>query len=288
MIDRVELVQRIEHRAAIGGIDAGRILHIQNGVALTAQGHAGVFRGQIAATPHAREERLRLTGGGESRREDDEGRQVIAFAAEAVGEPRADARLARHLAAGHDKGARGVVIDGAGVHAFDHRDVIDDFGRVRQQFADKTPALAVLRELKHARRHREACLATRHRRDALTVADALGQIFVVVLLELRFVVPQVELRRRAVHVQVNQPFRLRRKVWQPRQRCMHLRRGCALRELGAQHARESDIARAEAHLAKKLPARLLLMKFEKGVHGLKRTFGLLPALRRGLWPDFPQ
>jgi hypothetical protein len=37
VVDLVELVQRVEHRAAVTGIDAGRVLHIQHGVALTAQ-----------------------------------------------------------------------------------------------------------------------------------------------------------------------------------------------------------------------------------------------------------
>ena len=56
----------------------------------------------------------------------DEGRQVVALAAQAVGQPRADARLARHFAAGHDERAGRIVIDGVGVHRLDQGDVVDD------------------------------------------------------------------------------------------------------------------------------------------------------------------
>ena len=115
------------------------------------------------------------------RREHDERRQVVALAAEAVAEPRADARLAGHLAAGHHERAGRVVVDGVGVDRLDQGDVVDALRGVRQQFADPRAALAVLRELEHRRRDRQPRLAAGHGGDPLAHADAVGQVLVEVL-----------------------------------------------------------------------------------------------------------
>ena len=63
----VQLPERVEHRAPVTGIYAGRVLHVQNRIATAAQFHAIVFGRQKPAGPHAREERLAgvLDGGGE-------------------------------------------------------------------------------------------------------------------------------------------------------------------------------------------------------------------------------
>ncbi len=63
----VQLPERVEHRAPVTGIYAGRVLHVQHRITGTAQFHAIVLGRQKPAGPHAREERLAgvLDGGGE-------------------------------------------------------------------------------------------------------------------------------------------------------------------------------------------------------------------------------
>lgn len=181
VVDVVEAVQRVEHGAAVPLLHAGRVFDKEHGISLPAQGHAGVLRGQEAAAPHAGEERLRLAFLREGGGEDDKGGQVIALAAQAVGEPGAEAGFAGHLAAGHDEGAGGIVINGAGVDGLHERDLIHDLRGVRHEFTDPHAALPVLLKLEHGGRYRQARLAAGHGGDALALADALGQLFVVML-----------------------------------------------------------------------------------------------------------
>ena len=55
----VQLVQRIEHRAAIGCVDTRRVLDVQHRIATAAKRHAVVAGRQKSAAPHPREQRLR-------------------------------------------------------------------------------------------------------------------------------------------------------------------------------------------------------------------------------------
>ena len=85
------------------------------------------------------------------------------------------------------------------------------------------------------------------------------------LVELRLVVPQIKLRGRTVHVQVDQALGLRRKMRQPGQRWLHQRGGTAGKLL-AQHAGQRHATHAQAGLAKELPAGLAAVVFEKRIH----------------------
>jgi hypothetical protein len=128
----VQFAERVEHGAAAGGGDAGRILNVENGIADVTEGDSGVFAGEEAAGPHAGEEGLSCGAAAPGRREDDEGREVVAFAAEAIGEPGAEAGFAGHFAAGHHKGARRVVVDGIGVDRLHESQIVDIVGGIRQ------------------------------------------------------------------------------------------------------------------------------------------------------------
>src|SRR5690348_13926342 len=90
------------------------------------------------------------------------------------------------------------------MHAPDERHVVRDALRVWQQLADPRAAAPALRELEDAGRDRETRLSAGHPGDALAVSHRVRQVLVVELFELRLVVEQVELRRRAVHVEVDQ------------------------------------------------------------------------------------
>ena len=216
----IETPQRVEHGASVVAIDSGRIFNVEDRIPRPAQGDAVILRGEKAAAPHPREERLGLALFRKSRGEHDKGGQVIALAAEPVADPRSETRLAGDLAAGHDEGAGGIVIDRIGPYRLDHGDVVGDALHVRDEFAHPHAALAALLEGELARRYGEPRLSARHRRDALAFADGLGQVGVEVFLQTGFVIEHVELRRPAVHVQVDETLRLRRKIREARERRM--------------------------------------------------------------------
>ena len=151
--------------------------------------------------------------GGPSWSEDDESREVIAFASESVREPRTKAGFAGHFAAGHDEGACGVVVDGVGMDGLDHRKIIDDLGGVWEKFADPSARFTMLCEFEFAWGDRQASLAAGHGGDPLSFADGVGKVFVVLLFESGLVVPKIDLRGASIHVEVNEGFGFGREVW---------------------------------------------------------------------------
>ena len=84
------------------------------------------------------------------RHHDDERRQVLVLAAQAVRQPRPDARTAGKLEAGLEERDAGIVVDRLGVHGPDEARSSATLRRVRQQFADPCPGLPVLRELERS------------------------------------------------------------------------------------------------------------------------------------------
>ena len=270
VVEVVEFAEGVEHGAAVGGVNAGGIFDVEDGVALAAEGDAGEFGGEKAAAPHAGEEGLSLAGGGKGGGEDDEGWEVVGGGAEAVGEPGADGGFARDLGAGHDVGAGGVMIDGGGVDGFDDGEFVDDFGGVGEEFADPAAGFAVLGEFEHGGGDREAGLAAGHGGDALAVADAFREVFVEVGLELGFVVPEVELGRGAVHVEVDEALGFGGEVGEAREGGLELAGGG---HLMAKHRGEGDTACAEAGVSEELAAGLETVEVEEGIHGVPKIRG---------------
>ena len=86
-------------------------------------------------------------GVGHLRREHDERRQVPVRRAQAVADPRADARPGERERAGVHAERRVVVVRVARVHRADQGDVVDLLAEVREQVADLDAALAARREL---------------------------------------------------------------------------------------------------------------------------------------------
>ena len=72
-------------RAAHVGGHAGRVVDVEDRVALAAEGDAGVLAGQVAARPQARGDRLLLLAVGRLGHQHDEGGQVFIQRAQAVG-----------------------------------------------------------------------------------------------------------------------------------------------------------------------------------------------------------
>ena len=186
----VEGVEAIEHLAAEIAGDAGGIGEVEDRIALGTERDALVFGGEETTTPKAGVESLGITFGGPGGIEDDEGGEIFVFAAESVAEPCAEAGTAGDLVAGLDVGDGWIVIDGLGVETADDGEVIDHFGGVGEQFADPGARLAVLFEFVDAGSDGETFLAGGHSRKALTLADRIGQVFIVPFLHLGFVVPR--------------------------------------------------------------------------------------------------
>src|SRR5258706_15114866 len=99
----------------------------------------------------------------------------------------------------------------------------------------------------------EAALTSGHRRQPLTLTDRLWQILVVPILHLGFVVEQIDLRRSSHHVQVDGPFRFRRKMRQSRKSangfCIGTRTG--QQALVSEHGCQSSHSRTSRSLSKK-------------------------------------
>src|SRR5207302_1717159 len=113
---------------------------VKNRLALRSALHTLEDGGKESAAPEA------LSAGGISaaRDQDDKARQVLVFAAQAIGDPRTHRSVARPLIAGEEKHFCGSVIELIRPQRLHQRDVINDRGEVREQFADPRAALSML------------------------------------------------------------------------------------------------------------------------------------------------
>jgi hypothetical protein len=136
----VQLTHGIHHLALLLGADFFRGGEIHDGISRVAQRHALISRGQNTAAP----QHSATTRPTRPALQHHEARQVVAFAAEAVGDPRAHAGPAKEAAAGVHVELGGRVIEEIGFAGGDNAEVINDFRRVRQMVADPGTALAVL------------------------------------------------------------------------------------------------------------------------------------------------
>ena len=145
-------------------------------------------------------------------REHHERGQVFVLAAQAVGQPRAHRGPSRLLIARAHERDRRIVIDRFSEHGANDRDVVNNAADMRQHAAEFHAGLAVAFEVigrAHTLQHR---LARRHAGDALTFADARWQFFAGHLLQLRFRVEQIQVRRRAGLKHVDHALGLGRHV----------------------------------------------------------------------------
>ena len=106
----------------------------------------------------------------------DERRQVLGLAAQAVAEPRPEARPAGLLDAGLDERDGRVVVDRLGVHRPDEAHVVGDLAGVRQQFAEpRARPCRAGANLNFGGDDREALLPAGHAGEPLAHADRVGQ-----------------------------------------------------------------------------------------------------------------
>ncbi len=165
------------------------------------------------------------------------------------------------------------MIDGVGLDRLEHRQFIHHLGRMRQQFTDPAPALASLVELEHRRGHRKTGLARSHGGDALTIAHRVRKILVEVLLQLRLVVPEIELGRSAIHVQIDEAHGLGREVRKTGQRRMHPRhrRSRSPQQLARPERGQRQTAEADTRIAEELTPGLIQLELEQRIHGQLRV-----------------
>jgi hypothetical protein len=78
-------------------------------------------------------------------------------------------------------------------------------------------------------------------------------------------IEEINLRRRTVHVEINEPLRLGGKMRQAGQCRMHITRGLGHGAL-AEELRDGDAAQLQAGALEKLPSVLELMIFVRGIH----------------------
>ena len=206
--------RRTRFRSVTRSIDSRRapavyavgIRHEQHRIALRSELDALIHRRKKSAAPA----RLAAVRRVLAREQHDKAGQIAAFAAEPVGQPRANARPAEHLAAGVHEDLPGRVIELRRVERSDDRDLVGDRRKMRQQFRELGARLAVLLERE---RRSEQPRRSLDEREPLAFRDELRRnLLAVVLLQRRLVVEQIELRRRAGHEQINDVLRLRREV----------------------------------------------------------------------------
>ena len=158
---------------------------------------------QETRSPQSRIEGLAAEASIDRRVKHDERRKILIHAAQPVRHPRAGTGPPRNLTAGLNVSDRRVVIDGFRIDGSNHGQVVDHSGGVRQELADPRSVGTVLIEFKERRRDRKSILPRGHRRDPLAVADRVWQVLVEPLVELRLVIPHVQLRGSTRHKQVD-------------------------------------------------------------------------------------
>ena len=202
----------VEHAAAQVARQAVGIPQVEHRVPLPAELHALVLARQEAAAPVPVVEDLPAGRALVARGHGHEGGQVLAHAAEAVGEPGADARPAGTLGAREEVGDRGRVVHLGRVHRLHEAQVVDHLGRARQEARDRRAALPVLREVGQVAEQRLLALPVEHRAEADASDEAVGDLLAVLRAQARLVVEEVDVRRPAVLEQVHHPLRLGRAV----------------------------------------------------------------------------
>ena len=250
---QVELAHGAEDALLAGGVDAGRRAQVEDGLALAAQRHALVGGGQEAAAPvdraAARAARTAL--------QDDKPRQVGRLAADAVGDPGAHRRPAELAAAGVHEQLGGRVVEQRGLAGGHDAQVVDHAGGVRQQVADPGAALAVAPKRAAGAEQLDA-VAAAHEGEALALDVALRDRLAAELLQLRFVVEQLELGGPAGHEQENDVPGLGRDLPAAQHARPRGGRRGRMQPFLRHQRRQGDAAQAQAAPAEKVPARGVL------------------------------
>ncbi len=216
---------------------AFRVRKVEHGVGPGPELHALMPRRHEPARPLPVGQRLGVAHA--LRHHHHESRQVFVLAPEPVRNPGSDAGSPGELESGLEKGDRRIVVDGIGLHAADHTDVIGDARRVRQQFTQPLAALPVPVEPEDGRRGRKLRLIGRHTRESLPLPNRIRQLLAAPRRQVRLVVEHVELRRCAVLKEIDDALSRGREMGKHSRRLIfrHQRRE---RSRSQRHARKPE------------------------------------------------
>src|SRR5690606_5104419 len=184
---------------------ASRARKIEHRLAARTELHALITARQEPGAPLARGDRLVLRAARGD--EDDESRQIVALAAEAVPKPRSHRRTSRDRRPGVHEGVSRIVIDLLRAKRADDADLVGDRPDVRKRLGDllaggAPPSKGMLRT--------EAMeLLSLELRDRLPRRDGCGHVLAVHLRELRLRVEGLEVRRPSRHDEEDHAFRTR-------------------------------------------------------------------------------
>ena len=179
----------------------------------------------------------------------DEAGQVLVLGAQAVGDPGAHAGPAGPRRAGVEQQLGGGVVELVGVHRPDHAQLVGDLVQVRH--ARRTSTCRSCRAGELARRA-EQLGRPGGEREPLPLEELVGAGLAVVLDQLRLVVEQVEVRRRAGHVQVDHPLGLAARTaaaWALSGLAIRSRGGSPAGAVLGEHRRQGDRPEAQPELS---------------------------------------
>ena len=203
----------------------------------------------------------------------DEARQVLVLGAQSVAHPAAHARAQQGVAAGEELHAGTAVGDVLVAEAVDHAQLVGDLRQVLPQFAHRDPALAGRAELP-GRGEEVAARGELHPRTFE------GGWLAVVLLQRRFRIEEVDMRRSAVHEEKDDPLGAWLEV-----RLLHregVRRAFSSRlVLGVEQVRKGQSSEAEAPGPEQVAPAREIRFWSQGVEGHRRSLTGIVSERRG-------
>ena len=161
--------------------------------------------GQKTGRPQTAVQRLGIAGAA-SGGHDDVRRQVTVHRTETVRNPRADARPAGELKASLQKRDRRIVVDRLGMYRAHHTKLVRHSAKVGQHLAQLQAALAMCGKTVFRGGHRQRFLVGRHAGQPLPAPNRVRQFLTAMLLELRFWIKKIHLRRGSIHMEINQVF----------------------------------------------------------------------------------
>ena len=156
---RVKLSEAVKEHAAGLFRNAVGIVEIENGIFSGAEAHALILGRKETRSPEAREEGLAALVFGDKNHE---GGKVVVRSTEAVLQPGSDRRAACYLGACLEIGDPGAVVDGLGIHVFDHADIVGYFGGMGEDFGKPLPGFSMPGELERGPRERDGRLVSGH------------------------------------------------------------------------------------------------------------------------------
>ncbi len=198
LVHPIELLQQVELPSLLVPPDplvADVLDQLLDGVVLRVD-----IRSLVDSRQEARLPVLRFLDRVSARTHGDKGRQVLVFRSQAVNQPRTEARPNQPPVAAVHQQQRRLVIGNVGVHRTNHGDFVDHLSDAGKQLADFDPALAAFVELE----------GRGHRRSRLPLRGQIGgrQRLAGVLRQRGFWIERVDVRRAAVHEQVDDVLRL--------------------------------------------------------------------------------